>query len=83
MQTGGLYPVYGMQTGQGFLGALGRMIIPAIKSVARVAAPAAKKMVKSAAKDLLTAGVTTGLEALEVRQYISLLFTKISTNTTS
>ena len=70
MQHGsGFYPVYGMQLGQGFFGALGRMLIPAIKSVARAAAPVAKRVAKKAATDLLSAGVNTGLEALEVRYF--------------
>ena len=75
MQAGAGYPVYGMQTGQGFFGAIARMLGPALKTAARVAAPAAKRIASTAARDLLSAGVTTGLEALEVRY----IFLKLKT----
>ena len=67
MKSGAGFPVYGMQTGQGFFGAIGRLLVPALKTAVRVAAPVAKRLAKTAARDLVTAGVTTGLEALEVR----------------
>lgn len=64
MQTGGM-PMYSMQSGGGLFGSLFRMIVPAIRTAAKVAVPAIKSVAKTAAKDLLAAGVTTGLEALE------------------
>ena len=57
--------MYSMQqSGQGLFGSLARFIIPAARAAVKAAAPTVKSVAKSAARNLLEAGVTTAAEAL-------------------